>query len=148
MPVVDLAKTETKRFVARSQAEPADSVAAPAIVWKTAWKTVALKRLLGSLARKQEQLLELLLNCDLSTIPTGDMKNMALLIDQLVSGEREILQGAHQLGLEIRAWWRSSLVRLSDQADHLDSIAESLHAACDLETTTLMAMAVEQFAMK
>ena len=41
----------------------------------------------------------------------------------------EILQQAHRLGAEIRAWCQSSLVKLADQAEHLDSIAESLDGA-------------------
>ena len=143
MPVVDNAKEQTKCVVVCSKAERADKVT----VFHIAWKTLRLRGQFAKLVNQQEQLLGKLVERDFCSIPTGEIKELAGLIDNLVRDERELLEHAHQLGSEIRIWWDSSLVKLSSQVEHLDSIAESLHVASDDKASTLLGFAVEQFAM-
>lgn len=144
LPAVDEANTKTKQVVVCSRAETNDKL----IVLRIAWKTLNLRRRFASLAYRQTQLINILVQRDFSTFEVNDLKEVAGLIDRLVAGERDTLQQAHELGAEIRAWWHSSLVKLADQVEHLDSIAESLHVASDREASVLMGMAVERFTAK
>lgn len=144
LPVVAQAEAETKQVVVCSKAETADK----RVVLKIAWKTLSLRWQFIHLANRQTQLINTLVQRDFSTYAVNDLKEIAGLTDRLVDGERDMLQQAHQLGSEIRAWWHSSLVKLTDQVEHLDSIAESLHVAADPEASVLMGMAVERFTAK
>lgn len=144
MPVVDQAKEQTKSVVVCSHAQRADTM----VVCNIVWKTFVLKHRLADVARRQEQLIAKLLERDFSATPMDEVRSLANSIDQLVTEERELLSEAQKLGSEIRVWWNTSLVRLSGQVEHLDSIAESLHLECDDKASALLAFAVEQFAMK
>jgi hypothetical protein len=102
-------------------------------------------RRLSNLTMRQSRLIGMLVACDFNNGNAQDLENLASLIDGMVSDEREILKLACALGAEIRNWWSTSLLLLSEQTEHLDSIAESLHLAADPRGTALMAMAVEEF---
>jgi hypothetical protein len=141
LPAVDEANAETRQVVVCSKEEPTDKM----IVVRIAWKTLVLRRRFADLAHRQTRLLNTMVQRDVSKFDRRDLAEMAVLVDKLVSGERDILQQAHQLGSEIRAWWHTSLLKLSDQVEHLESIAESFRVAADEEASALMGVAVGQF---
>jgi hypothetical protein len=142
IPVVDEAKERTKCVVVCSQAERADTVT----LWLIARKTLGLRHQLAHLTRRQENLINKLLERDFSTVPVEDMRSIATSIDRLVADERDLLRCVHQLGSELRVWWNTSLEKLSTQVEHLDSIGESLHVASDDEASALLGIAVQQVA--
>src|SRR5262249_21956579 len=141
-PVVDQAKKQTKCVVVCSQRERADAIT----FWHIAHKTIALRHQLAHVTRLQERLINKLTERDFSTVPAVELNSIATYLDRLVATERDVLHDARQLGSELRVWWNTSLVKLSAQAEHLDSIAESLHAASDDETSALLGIAVGQVA--
>lgn len=113
---------------------------------RVAGATLGLRFLLGGLVRTQDKFISVLVERDFNQWRSQDMAELASSIDGIVSRDRALLEKANTLGAEIRVWWNASLRKLSYQADHLDSIAESLHLAADPETTQLLAMATEQVA--
>ncbi len=144
LPLVSEAKEQTAGVVVSSRAERADI----SVALHIAFETFGLRRRLAKLADKQAKLISAMSEFDFSTMPAEKMKRTAALVDELVTDEREVLRQAFELGSEIRVWWNRSLSRLAQQAEHLDSIAESLHVASDDKTSALLAFAVEQFVMK
>ena len=144
LPLVNEAKQRTATVVVSSRAERANITVALQI----AFKTLGLRGRLATLADKQAKFISVMTEFDFSTMPAEKMKQTAALVDDLVRDEREVLRQASELGSEIRVWWNTSLLRIAQQAEHLDSIAESLHVASDDKASALLAFAVEQFAMK
>jgi hypothetical protein len=144
IPMVDQAKEQTKRVVVCSRTEHPDKL----ILWRIAWKTLELKGKLANVASKQEQVIAKLVGFDFSTTSAEKMKHIATSIDELVADEKDLLNYASRLGVEIRYWWNTSLVKIASQVDHLASISESLHLECDDGASTLIGIAVERFAVK
>lgn len=140
--VADEAKAETTQVVVCSQKKSSDKL----IVLQIAWKTLVLRRKFADLVHRQSRTLDCLVQRDFSTTDKQEIKNLAQKIDDLVTEERDIIRQADELGSEIRAWWHTSLVKLSEQTEHFDSIAESLHVASDSAASTLLGFAVDQFA--
>jgi hypothetical protein len=128
--------------VKHSRAPRADIKAA----CRVAGATLALKFLLSGLVHTQNKFISVLLERDFTQCRREDLTELASSLDEIVERERAILTKANTVGTEIRVWWNASLCKLSDQAEHLDSIAESLHLAADPELTHLLAMATEQVA--
>jgi hypothetical protein len=135
------ARTETERVARYSGASRADVVT----VCKVAVATIGLKWLLGGLVRHQQKLIGIYQRCDFTRYRDQDLAELASSLYRIVEKERAVLAVANTLGAEIRIWWDASLRQLSQQVEHLDSIAESLHVECDPEASLLLAMAVEQF---
>ena len=144
VPLVNKAKQETASVVVFSRAERADKITA----WQILRKTLRVRGRLATVVSKQAKLISAMVEFDFSTMTPEKMKQIAVSIDELVTDERDMLRQASELGSEIRVWWNTSLSRIAQQAEHLDSIAESLHVASDDKASALMAFAVEHFAMK
>ena len=144
MPLVDQTKGQAETVGECSRAERADTVT----VWCIARETFGIKFKLARLARRQRRVIRKLVNCDFGTMPYDRVKGVAECIDDLVREERDLLEEINRLGSEIRFWWDSSLSIIADQVEHLDSIAESLHVETDEKASALLAMSVEQFALK
>jgi hypothetical protein len=140
-PVVFDAKERTKCVVACSRAAVADFT----VTCQILTKTVVLRTKFSRLVTRQAKLLRALVERDFNSFPAEELLVLATSIDGLVADERELLKLAGELGSEIRVWWNTSLVMLSEQVEHLDSISESLHLAADPEGTHLLALAVEEF---
>jgi len=136
------AQAETECVVVCSTKEDPDT----ATVWHIARKTFALKWRFARLTARQDKLIAWLSTTDFSQAPASDLTELAGKLDELIETEHQILSLAHSLGSEIRAWWTKSLALLADQVEHLESIAESLHVAADAESTSLLAVALEQIA--
>ncbi len=141
MPMVGEAKARTKGVVVCSRAERADTRTA----WRVARKTIGLKFELADLARRQEQLITKLVESQFSSAPVEVIRDVAVSVDALVASEKDLLRSTKELGTEIRVWWNASLLKLTNQIEHLDSISESLHLECDEQAPILMAAAIEQF---
>ena len=115
------------------------------LICRIVGKTLSLKHQLRGLSIKQGNLLSSLIERDFTHCDPGDLTPLAASLDKLVRDDRTMLDSMYELGVEIRFCWSSSLRKLAQQVDHLDSIAESLHAAADPECSMLMAIAAEQF---
>src|SRR6266568_4274994 len=132
----DKAQAGTDCVVMHSRAPHADF----GTVCKVARRTIALKFLLGSLVRTQDKFINVLVERDFTQCRPEDMRELASDLDKIVGQEKAILEKANTLGVEVRVWWNTSLVKLAEQAEYLDSIADSLHVACDDEASTLLAI--------
>jgi hypothetical protein len=141
MPIVREAEAQTRRVVVCSKARLA--------TWNrvavSASKTIALKFKFANLVHTQEDLIAKLVDFDFSAVPEDRIKHVAGCIDELIANEKDLLRDANKLGIELRVWWNTSLVRLAQQVEHLDSISESLHLEFDEQAPILMAAAIEQF---
>jgi len=129
-------KTETVIQVTRSSAEGF------AVLCKVIAETATLKLVFWHLARRQERLINRLVERQFDAYEETAFGDLANAIDSLVSSEQGMLRELSELGSEIRVWL--PLRRLQAQIDHLDSIAESLHAETDPECMTLLSIAAEQ----
>jgi hypothetical protein len=138
-PVVSRAKQETKRVVVCSQSQHAGK----RTVWNIMRKTISLRGRFAGLVGKQSGLIDDLVERDFSRCSLAEIASCATSIESLVADERELLCMANKLGAEIRVWWRESLAQLTNQVDHLESIAQSLRMECDTDTTMLLAAAVD-----
>jgi hypothetical protein len=114
---------------------------------RVVFRTVGLKLMLAGLVRHQEKLISSYQQFDFTGCSDEGLSELAVSLDKIVEKERAILSKAKTLGSEIRVWWEASLLQLEKQAEHLDSIAESLHAECDDEASSLLVFAAEQFTM-
>lgn len=144
LPMVKEAERETRQVVVCSRA----SQPTVKLLFQIMYKTVHLKNRLSHVARQQDSLISTLTSRDFSKAKTEDLTNLVASIDNLVGHERELLGQAQKLGAGLRFWWNSSLRKLSEQTEHLDSISESLHAECSMESSVLLGLAVQQFAIK
>ena len=142
-PMLETAKEDTKRVVSYSKSAVADLHTACRILWDT----IALRGKFSHLADKQDELINRLADNDLSAAGIQQMQDLAVSIENLIKDERDMLKDAFTLGSEIRVWWGDSLARLADQADYLESIAESLHVAGDAECVSLLALTLEEVAV-
>ncbi len=140
-PVVFAAKEQTECVVSYSKAVVADFATACAIITKT----LSLRSKFSRLVTRQAKLIDSLVERDFNSSPTGELLSLAVSIDDLVADERALLSLVGELGSEIRVWWNTSLIALSEQVEHLDSLAESLHLASDDEASSLLAFALEEF---
>jgi hypothetical protein len=143
-PVVVDAKEWTECVVVKSKAAVADFSNTCQIISKT----IVLRGKFSRLVTRQAKLLNILVESNFNASPTADLERLAASIDELVMGERELLNLANGLGSEIRVWWNASLITLVQQVAHLELIADSLRVACDDEASTLLAIAVEQFSLQ
>jgi hypothetical protein len=107
--------------------------------------TIGLKWLFGSLVRQQQRLIAGYQAFDFAHCSDEVLADLTNSLDGIVERDRALLEKANSLGTEIRVWWGASLRQLAEQAEHLDSIAQSLHLECEPEASLLLAMAVEQF---
>jgi hypothetical protein len=137
---VGRAQAETERVIGYSRARESLRVTCQII-----GKTLGLRVRFSNLAKRQDSLLQKLTDVDFARFDASAMVDLATSLDELVTGERDMLVMVESLGAEIRIWWRGSIERLTEQTDHLDSIAESLRVATDSECSALMALAMEQF---
>jgi hypothetical protein len=136
------AKDKTECVVAHSRAPHADFGTA----CKVAASTIALKWLLSSLVRMQDKLIALLVARDFTECREQDIRELAANLEDIAATGRTTLERLNTLGAEVRVWWSSSLVKLEEQAEYLESIAQSLQVAVDDEASTLLAVAVGEFA--
>jgi hypothetical protein len=142
-PVVIQARAETERVVSWSRSAVAGFAGACHIYVKA----FALRQKFSHLVALQSSLLSGLVEKNFSDVPNGDLENIAAALDRIVEGERELLREAQSLGSEIRFMWNPLLEKLSEQAEHLDSISESLQMEVRPEGSVLLAVAAGQFAM-
>jgi hypothetical protein len=112
---------------------------------RVAGATLGLRFLLSGLVRTQDKFISVLVERDFTECRSEDLAELAVSLDGIVSKERAVLEKASTLGAEIRIWWNTSLAKLAQQVEHLDSIAESLHLESDPEASLLLAMSVDQF---
>jgi hypothetical protein len=135
------ARIETKRVVKYSTGNRADFLTALKIIART----LILKLLLGTLVRQQEKLIKWCINADFTVFSDEELVELAFRLDKIVVKERDVLDTAYSLGTELRVWWDRSLSQLSQQVEHLDSIAKSLHLEQDSQTPLLLGMMAEEF---
>jgi hypothetical protein len=141
-PLVGKAKDGTRLVKECSYAEEASLQA----VWRIALGTIAVKRRLSQLTAKQHSFLAALTSIDFTHCTDDQLKELASAIQGIVADERAIVNDARTLGSEVRLWWQNSLHTLLEQAEHLDSIAESLWLECDTEAPLLLSMTAMQVA--
>jgi hypothetical protein len=135
------ARWETRSVVARSKStERVDFV----LLSKAAYITLVLKFKLHRLTKRQQAVIEKLVDTDFSAHSKEKIRDIVARIDELVYCDREVLENSQKLGMLTRFLWNSSLIKLGNQTEHLDSISESLHVTLDDKTTALMAMALEE----
>jgi hypothetical protein len=135
------ARSQAERVVRYSVSVHADL----ATTCKVALGVVCLKWLLGGLVRHQSKLISEYQDFDFNHCTDNQLIELATSLEEIIRNERAMLTKANSLGSEVRVWWGESLLRLSEQVDHLESIADSLRVASSDEASTLLAMAVEQF---
>ena len=111
-------------------------------------KTAQLRGRYAHLVGKQEKLINALVDQDFTACNDQLTSQLASSLDDLVRNERDLLDDAQRLHPGIRRWWQSSLGKLAEQVEHLDSIAMSLHSSADPECESLFALALEQMAVK
>lgn len=146
MPICDLrpavidARAVAGAVVSNSQAR----VASVAVALQILGKTFNLRRKFSRLVARQASMIGSLQDKDFTGVSDLDIKDLAVRIESLVGDERALLEDVNKLGSEIRVWWGHYPLMLAQQADHLELIADSLHAASDDEAATLLAMAVDQ----
>lgn len=134
------ALTATESIVAYSRAKQEDFK----LVLQLASGTLALRRKLSHLSTKQGQFISVLLDDDFNRYTSEALTGLATSLQDLVDRERELLDQAFGLGSEIRIWWKGSLRILSEQVEHLESIATSLRASLDSECEALLSLAIEE----
>jgi hypothetical protein len=142
-PVVVQARAETERVVLWSKSAVAGFAGACQIYVKA----FALRKKFAHLVVLQTSLLRSLVEKDFLKTPTAELQSLAASLGRIIADEREILDEAQSLGSEIRFLWNPSLRKLSEQVEHLDSIAESLYMEVKPEGSLLLAVAAGQFAM-
>jgi hypothetical protein len=106
-------------------------------------QTLKLRRKFGHLVSQQSKLLENFATLDYSERSVENLVEGATLLDDLIGHEREAIELAESLSVTIRYWWKDSLKEMTAQVDHLESISESFHAACDPEVRALLASSVD-----
>ncbi len=143
IPFVDQAREATECVAERSRSGSADLATTLNIAYRVCF-TVNYR--LRKVARRQDKIITSLVHADFSAAPANKIRQLADSTAGLVQSNRDLLKDAYRLGAEIRVWWDSSLQKLADQTEHLDSIAESLYVASDVETSTLLGIAVGHFA--
>ena len=138
------AKAETERVVRYSEAPRADISTAV----KLLAASVCLKWLFSALVRSQDRLIRIHQLSDLTQMSDEQMIQLARRLREFADTDRELVSKASRLGAETRVWWDASLHRIAEQAEHLDSLAESLELECDPEASTLLGMVLDQFTAK
>jgi len=137
------AEAECVVFYSKARADRPSSIA---LTVKLGFYVSLLKWLLGSLARSQRTLIRLYQKTDFSHYSNEEIVRVAKSLDRIVERGRPIFGKLEILGPRAHSLLGAAvLTQLSEQLEHLDSIAESLHIAADERTTALMAMAVEKF---
>ena len=140
---VQLAYIDTERVASRSrQQESVDF----RLVGQIITKTFQLKFKFADLARREQRLINGLIDRDFSELSTNDLTDLAARLDGIVEGQREILEDISELGSITRFWWGKSVLKLAEQADHMESISASLRMSADSDCEALLALAVEQIA--
>lgn len=116
------------------------------------WLRVRQKNNLGNqlvhLAASQDRWIATGTEQDFSKYQPEDLARMAPKVDDMVKILRELLRLTSTLDPLTRFAWRRPLRKLAQQVDHIESIAESLHLACDPEATQLLALAAGRIAKK
>ena len=107
-----------------------------------------LSRKFKHLANRQDELLDTFKMMDFTGRDVPNIMEGAVLLDELIGHEREVLALANGLSVTIRYWWRKSLGRMAVQLDGLESISDSFHAACDPEVRALLAFAVDHLSAR
>jgi hypothetical protein len=116
------------------------------ITIKFGFYTTMLKWLLASLVKRQSSIIRFYQNTDFTHCTNEEILRVAKSLDSVVETGRSILCKLQALGPRAHAWVGPAVLsHLAEQFDHMDSMAESLHFALDVEGTALMAMAVEEF---
>jgi len=140
---VHLACVETECVASRSTQQEAVNFD---VVWQIIRKTVHLKFKFADLVRMEQRLINGLIERDFSEWSTNELTELATKIDAIVDGQREILRDVNRLGSITRFWWGKSVIKLADQAEHLESIAASLRMSADSDCEELLAFAVAEIA--
>ncbi len=113
---------------------------------KFTFTATLLTFLLRSLARHQRMLISAYQKTDFTGYNIEEISRVATSIDALVEKGRSVLDKLATFGPRAQALWGSTLSRLAEQLEHLDSIAQSLHVAADPEASLLLGLAVQQMA--
>ena len=138
------ARAETERVVRYSYANRADFSTACKVVGVS----VLLKWLFAGLARSQGKLISMYQSCDFTQVSDDQMRQLVRRLREIVDKDRDLSVKAGSLGAEVRVLWDASLRIIAEQADHLESIADSLEIECNPEASLLLAMVADQFAAK
>jgi hypothetical protein len=105
-----------------------------------------LKFLLYGLTRHQKLLISAYQHVDFTRLSIKEISRVATSLDEAVENGRQVLHKLTMFGPRGQAVWASSIPQLTDQLDHLESIAQSLHVAADPEASLLLGLAVQQMA--
>lgn len=109
-------------------------------------KTFHLRFKFADLVKREERLINGLIERDFSQWSAADLNEVANRLVSIVDDQRDILKDVRELGSVSRFWWGQSLLKLADQADHMESIADSLRSSADPDCEALLSLAIEQIA--
>ena len=140
----DKARAETEYVVFYSQARATFPGATTTL--KLYFNAAILTFLLRSLVRHQKRLISAYQRTEFTRYSVEEISRVATSIDTLVEKGRSVLDKLATFGPRAQALWGSTLSRLAEQLEHLDSIAQSLHVAADPEASLLLGLAVQQMA--
>ena len=105
-----------------------------------------LKFLLSSLARHQRLLIRAYQETNFDVLSGEELVKWAELLDKIVDRGRPTLDKLEKFGPHTQKLWGNVLFALSEQLDHMESIAGSLRSAANLDVSLLMAAAIDHMA--
>jgi hypothetical protein len=138
------ARAETECVVFYSQARAIHP--SMAMTLKLGFTASLLKFLLHGLVRHQKLLISTYQHIDFTRFSSKEISRVATSLDAMVEKGRQVLEKLATFGPRGQAWWASSVPQLTDQLDHMESIAQSLHIAADPEASLLLGLTVQQMA--
>ena len=113
---------------------------------KYGFTALLLKFMLTSLARHQRLLIRAYQGINFNQFSGSELVKWAESLDKIVDRGRPTLDKLEKFGPRTQKLWGNVLSDLSEQLDHLGSIALSLRSAANPEVTLLMAAAVDHMA--
>jgi hypothetical protein len=118
------------------------------LAWSTIKNAFSLRTKFKQLAELHDCAIAVTVAKNFDGIRRDELRSLADSFANVVAVDRQVLADASRVGAMYRFLWSSSLREIASQADHLDSIAESLYAASDVEAEELIAFAAERMASK
>jgi hypothetical protein len=118
-------------------------------VWMTlkyGLTALLLKFMLASLARHQRLLIRAYQGMNFSGFSSGELVKWSESLDKIVDRGRPTLDKLEKFGPKTQKLWGNVLSDLSEQLDHMESIAYSLRSSANTDVSLLMAAAIDHMA--
>lgn len=112
------------------------------------FKTHILTTAMSKLIVGQQDLISALQSADVNSYPADVCEKLASDISRLVNSTTAFVADASDVPSQCLQAWSGKLDVIYANAQHLDSIAESLYMAADPECKALLALAAEQVAVR